>query len=210
MMWPAPMQDDSTKNDKNTPNWYDAWQQQKQADDSAEQEQEQVDEQSLFEEAMQGVTPLQSSNKIHSHPSRKAIKIRSHDERPSIEDVYSDAPVDDCPDQLLYSRDGITPDTLKKLRKGKLQIDAEMDLHGMTVDAARQYLMDFLAECEADGSRCVIIVHGKGFSSPGKKPVIKPMVNRWLRATPTVLAFCSAQPADGGTGAVYVLLKRKK
>jgi len=80
----------------------------------------------------------------------------------------------------------------------------------MTVDAARDYLLKFLSECEADGSRCIIIVHGKGYSSPAKKPVIKPMVNRWLRATPTVLAFFSALPKDGGTGAVYVLLKRNK
>ena len=202
------MQDDSKKDAKKPPaNWYDAWQQQTEADEAAE---EALDESSLFNEAMQGVTPLRADNKAQIKPARKNIKIRSHDERPDINDIFSDAPVDECPDQLLYSRDGITPDTLKKLRKGKFQIDNSIDLHGMTVDAARDYLLEFLAECEANGSRCVIIVHGKGYSSPGKKPVIKPMVNRWLRAAPTVLAFSSAVPADGGTGAVYVLLKRNK
>ena len=202
------MQDDSTKDaKKKTGNWYDDWQSETEAEETDE---EIVDEISLFEEAMQGVKPIRQDNKVHVKPARKNIKIRNHDERPDINDVFSDAPVDDCPDQLLYSRDGITPDTLKKLRKGKFHIDHSIDLHGMTVDAARNYLLEFMAECEADGSRCIIIVHGKGYSSPGKKPVIKPMVNRWLRATPMVLAFSSALPADGGTGAVYVLLKKSR
>ena len=201
--------DDSTKDGKNSSdNWYDTWQRESEAEDAAEEEV--ADESSLFSEAMQGVQPLKQNKKVRTKPARKNIQIRSHDERVNINDVFSDAPVDDCPEQLLYSRDGITPDTLKKLRQGKFQIDSVMDLHGMTVDAARDYLLEFLTECETDGSRCVIIVHGKGYSSPGKKPVIKPMVNRWLRATPNVLAFCSAQQKDGGTGAVYVLLKRKK
>ena len=199
------MQDDSKKDGKK--NWYDAWQEQSEAAETGE---EMTDEASLFQEAMQGVTPIKQDNKVRTKPVRTNIKIRSHNERPDINDVFSDAPVDDYPDQLLYSRDGITPDTLKKLRKGKFQIDNSIDLHGMTVDAAREYLLEFLTECEADGSRNIIIVHGKGYSSPGKKPVIKPMVNRWLRAAPNVLAFCSALPKDGGTGAVYVLLKRNK
>jgi len=205
MMWPPPMQDDSTKNGKK--NWYDAWQEQSETSNT---EDKTVDETSLFQEAMQDVTPIKQDNKVRTKPAQKNIRIRSHDDRPDINDVFSDAPVDECPDQLFYSRDGITPDTLKKLRKGKFQIDHSIDLHGMTVNAARDYLLEFLAECEADGSRHIIIVHGKGYSSPNKKPVIKPMVNRWLRATPMVLAFCSSQPKDGGTGAVYVLLKRNK
>lgn len=203
------MQDDSTKDGKNPPsNWFDDWQQETETDEIIEEET--VDDSSVFSEAMQDVNPIKQNNKVRAKATHKNIKIRSHDEGIDINDVFSDAPVDDCPDQLIYSRDGITPDTLKKLRKGKFQIEHSIDLHGMTVDAAREYLLEFLGECEADGSRHIIIVHGKGISSPDKKPVIKPMVNRWLRATPMVLAFCSAQPKDGGTGAVYVLLKKNK
>ena len=199
--------DDSTKDGKNSSdNWYDTWQRESEAEEATEEES--LDEASLFSEAMQDVQPLKQNKKVRNKPARKNIQIRSHDERANINDVFSDAPVDDCPEQLLYSRDGITPDTLKKLRKGKFQIDNSIDLHGMTVDAAREYLLEFLAECEADGSRNIIIVHGKGYSSPGKKPVIKPMVNRWLRAVDNVLAFHSAQAKDGGSGAVYVLLKK--
>lgn len=202
------MQDDSKKDTKAQPgNWYDAWQKETEAEQA---EEEITDEASLFQEAMQGVKPIKKDNKVRTKPARKNVKIRDHESTSNINDVFSDAPVDECPDQLLYSRDGITPDTLKKLRKGKFHIDNSIDLHGMTVDAARDYLLEFLAECEADGSRNIIIVHGKGYSSPGKKPVIKPMVNRWLRAAPNVLAFCSALPKDGGTGAVYVLLKRNR
>lgn len=205
------MQDDSTKDaKKKTGNWYDDWQSKAEAEEPEEADEEIVDEASLFQEAMQGVEPIKQANKVQVKPARKKITIRDHEIKTSINDVFSDAPVDDCPDQLLYSRDGITPATLKKLRKGQYPVDNSIDLHGMTVDAARNYLMEFLSECEADGSRNVIIVHGKGYSSPDKKPVIKPMVNRWLRAAPNVLAFCSAQPRDGGSGAVYVLLKRNR
>ena len=207
-MWRYPMQDDSKKDAKNSSaNWLDDWL----SETSAEPTDENIlDDGDLFKEAMQDVNPIKQDNKVRIKPARKNIKVRNHESPSNINDVFSDAPVDECPDQLLYSRDGITPDTLKKLRKRKFHIDNSIDLHGMTVDAARDYLLEFLAECEAGASRCIIIVHGKGYSSPGKKPVIKPMVNRWLRATPLVLAFSSALPADGGTGAVYVLLKRNK
>lgn len=202
------MQDDSKKHAKKRPgNWLDDWLDETGAAPAEANVRADTD---LFKAAMQNVTPIQPDNKVRPTPRRKKIRIRSLESSTDIDDVFSDAPVDECPDQLLYSQDGLTPDTLKKLRQGKFHIDHSIDLHGMTVNAARDYLLDFLAECAADGSRCIIIVHGKGYSSPDKKPVIKPLVNRWLRATPMVLAFCSALPKDGGTGAAYVLLKRNK
>jgi DNA-nicking Smr family endonuclease len=96
---------------------------------------------------------------------------------------------------------------LKKLRQGKNPVEQTLDLHGLTVSRARAELIAFLGECEATGVRHAIIVHGKGFRSKDKA-VIKPMVNRWLRATDNVLAFHSALPKDGGSGAVYVLLRK--
>jgi len=202
------MQDDSKKDAKKpSVNWLDDWLSET---GTAQTEESLPDDVDLFREAMQDVAPIKQPDKVRTQPVRKNIKIRNPETSSNINDVFSDAPVDECPDQLLYTRDGITPVTLKKLRQGKFHIDNSIDLHGMTVDAARNYLLEFLGECETDGSRCIIIVHGKGYSSPEKKPVIKPMVNRWLRATPMVLAFSSALPADGGTGAVYVLLKRNK
>jgi DNA-nicking Smr family endonuclease len=165
------------------------------------------DDSDLFQDAMDGVEPIKPDNKVKHKPEKKKIRVKHHHQDSiAIDDVFSDGHIEECPDQLSFSRSGVQPATLKKLRQGKLAIDNSIDLHGMTVDEARDYLLEFLGECELDGSRVLLIVHGKGYSSPGSKPIIKPMVNRWLRQLSSVLAFVSAKPADGGTGAVYVLL----
>ncbi len=168
------------------------------------------DEESLFLAEMTGVTPLKPDNKIKLEKKPKKPLRQSTDEDYSfaIDDVFSSAEIiEDCPDILSFSRSGLQHNVLKKLRQGKNPIEHALDLHGLTVEQARKELLEFLGECEAAGIRHAIIVHGKGFRSKDK-PVIKPMVNRWLRAVDNVLAFHSAQPKDGGSGAVYVLLKK--
>jgi len=166
----------------------------------------------LFREAMGDIRPAKPDNRVRHKPARKKIRPKRtspSSEPPSlaVKDVFSDAHVEDYPDTLSFSRSGVQPSTLKNLRLGKLPIDQSIDLHSLTVDEARKYLREFLGECAHDGSRCIIIVHGKGYSSQNKKPVLKPLINRWLRQLDSVLAFHSAKPAHGGTGAVYVLLK---
>ena len=160
---------------------------------------------------MEGVKPLKSGNRVTREPPRKAIKVSRHAdvEGVSLEDVFSDSALADeeCPEVLDFSRSGIQHKVLNQLRAGKLPVEDVVDLHGLSVNEARAYLIDFLQHCEREDIRNVLIIHGKGFRSK-EKPVIKPMVNRWLRATDRVLAFHSAQPRDGGTGAVYVLLKK--
>jgi len=79
----------------------------------------------------------------------------------------------------------------------------------MTVDVARKSLSSFLATCGALDNRCIKIIHGKGRGSKGKQPVLKNRLNYWLQQRDDILAFCSARPVDGGTGAVYVLLKKR-
>lgn len=165
----------------------------------------------LFRKAIRDVTPLKPDNKARhkigrrkTRPVDKSIAVTT----PAVADVFSDEYVDECPEHLNFSRSGIQPATLKKLRMGKLPVDDTIDLHGLTIDEARQYLMEFLGECENNSYRHVIIIHGKGMSSMNKKPVLKPLINRWLKQLDQVLAFNSAKPVDGGTGAVYVLLKR--
>ena len=96
---------------------------------------------------------------------------------------------------------------LKKLRKGYFSIEAELDLHGLTSREAKQHFSDFLRNCTERCLRCVHIIHGKGYRSFNNTPVLKNKLNIWLKHYPAVLAFCSANPADGGTGAVYILLK---
>lgn len=167
------------------------------------------DDEDLFRKEMAGVKPLKPAARHHHRAKPRPIRVNRHAELEPLADVFSGAPlVEDCPDLLSFARAGIRPATLKKLRQGKLAIEKEIDLHGMTVDDAREYLRSFLAECEAAGTRVIRIVHGKGYRSKDRKPLIKGMVNRWLREVPFVLAFYSAIPADGGNGAVYVLLKR--
>ncbi len=168
------------------------------------------DDASLFISEMAGVTPLKPDNKIKlkkkvNDALQQSVEEDSHF---AIDDVFSSAEIiGDCPDILSFSRSGLQHKILKKLRQGRNPIEQTLDLHGLTVEQARGELLEFLGECEAAGVRHAIIVHGKGFRSKDK-PVIKPMVNRWLRAADNVLAFHSAQPKDGGSGAVYVLLKK--
>ena len=175
------------------------------SDDSTKNEEE-----SLFLSEMKGVTPLKPDNKvkIRKKPKNPLRQNIDDSEVLAIDDVFSDSETfEECPDILSFSRSGLQHSVLKKLRQGKQPIEHVLDLHGLTVAQARKMLREFLGECEASGLRHVIIVHGKGFRSKDK-PVIKPMVNRWLRAVDNVLAFHSAQPKDGGNGAVYVLLKK--
>jgi DNA-nicking Smr family endonuclease len=109
---------------------------------------------------------------------------------------------------LFFARPGVQRKVIRKLRRGQFRIEDQLDLHGMTVSKTADALAAFLGECSKRQRRCVRIVHGKGLGSSGRRPVIKQSVDRWLRLRNEVLAFCSAQPGDGGTGAIYVLLKR--
>jgi DNA-nicking Smr family endonuclease len=173
-------------------------------------EQDNEDDDDLFRQAMKGVRPLKADNRIrHQHPPRKPPGRHPDSEPAATSERFTAGMYEEqCPENLYFARAGGAQKSLiRKLRSGKLTVDAVLDLHGLTVEQARAQLADFLEECRQCGYRHVIIVHGKGFRSQ-TRPVIKPMVNRWLQEAHEVLAFCSAQPKDGGTGAVYVLLRR--
>ena len=106
-----------------------------------------------------------------------------------------------------FARDGVAPQTLRKLRRGDPPAQATLDLHGMNRDQARNALSTFLQRALQDGSRCVRIVHGKGISSIDGQPVLKSLVRRWLTQSGQVLAYIPAHPAEGGDGALLVLLQ---
>jgi len=114
----------------------------------------------------------------------------------------------DAGESLFYAQNGLQQNVIRKLKRGQLSIEAELDLHRMTSDQAYQALMEFIVQCQQLHIRCVRIIHGKGLGSKDKLPVLKNRVNSWLRQWDNVLAFCTARPCDGGAGAVYVLLKR--
>jgi len=107
---------------------------------------------------------------------------------------------------LSFRRPGIGPDVTRKLRLGHWSIQAQLDLHGLRREAAREALGAFIREARKAGLRCVRVVHGKGLGSPGKAPVLKGRVQSWLVQKQEVLAFVQARPAHGGAGALLVLL----
>lgn len=110
-------------------------------------------------------------------------------------------------EHLSFRRPGVGPEVVRKLRKGDWSIQAQIDLHGQRTDEARESLGQFIREAWRHGLRCVRVVHGKGLGSPGKTPVLKGKVHSWLVQKSEVMAFVQARPADGGAGALVVLLR---
>jgi DNA-nicking Smr family endonuclease len=110
-------------------------------------------------------------------------------------------------DYLLFSRPGVQKRVVAELQRGRIEPELEVDLHGLRAAHARDVLREFFADCRHRRVRCARIIHGKGRSSSERQPVLKCKVNYWLRLREDVLAFCSATRRDGGTGAVYVLLR---
>ena len=108
---------------------------------------------------------------------------------------------------LLFARPGVQKRVLADLQRGAIPRGLELDLHGLTTVFAEQLCREFLDDCARRRIRCAQIIHGKGYGSQQRQPVLKRKVNYWLRLRPDVLAFCSATRRDGGTGSVYVLLR---
>ncbi len=112
-------------------------------------------------------------------------------------------------EHLFFARPGLQNKTIKKLKRGALEIDDTIDLHGLTRQQAEQVLEAFLAEQLDQQHRCILIIHGKGTRSHDNQPVLKNLCENILKLKASVLAFCSAHNRDGGTGALYVLLKKR-
>ncbi len=169
----------------------------------------------LFRQSVAGARPLKPQNSVQ-HPAPRPKPSIKRQQQPqneglSTEDLLSDdyqAAEVGAADELFFSRPGLQHRVIKKLRRGQFNCSAVLDLHGMVVSEARQALTEFITEARLHNARYVLIVHGKGHGSSSRLPMLKNRVNHWLRQMDEVLAFCSAQPRDGGTGAIYLLLKR--
>ena len=122
-------------------------------------------------------------------------------------DLAFDPALMEIGEELSYLRDGYPPKLLKQLKRGQFSVQDDIDLHQMNLAAAQATIIDFLAHARREGIRCVRIVHGKGLRSKAQGPVLKMMTDRMLRRLDDVIAFASARPMQGGTGAVVVLLK---
>ena len=107
---------------------------------------------------------------------------------------------------------GVRRSIMRQLKKGQLPIQDYIDLHGLTKKDAENRVREFLLKSHSRGLRCVLIVHGRGLNSPDSMPILKERLPVWLNRGPArkiVLAFATARPYDGGTGAIYVLLRKR-
>jgi len=164
----------------------------------------------LFREAVRDVKPLATDVPItdRRRPDPRARFSRADRQAVLQESLDGDAadPVLASGEELVFHRAGLQLSVLRKLRRGQYRVQAEIDLHGLTVAEAKQALRQFLAHALDRQIRCVRIIHGKGLRSGHSGPVLKGAVSAVLRRTGPVLAYVSARQVDGGTGAVYVLL----
>ncbi|MFZ5558667.1 MAG: Smr/MutS family protein [Pseudomonadota bacterium] len=165
-----------------------------------------------FRDAMQDVARIAPSDRVEHAPERPAPVPHQtlNDEREVLVESLSggswEATVD-ADGEMSFVRPGLPRQLLRKLRRGHWVIQDEVDLHGLTRETARERTAEFLRAALRRGYRCVRIVHGKGLGSKNKEPVLKAKVRHWLMQRDDVLAFTPARPADGGTGAVVVLLR---
>jgi DNA-nicking Smr family endonuclease len=165
-----------------------------------------------FLAAMADVQPRRHSDRLPPERAAPSARPRSTeaDERAVLAELLHgelEPELIDSGDTLSYRGDGIQDKVWRKLRRGGFRVRAEIDLHGLNRERAQVEVSAFLAECLDRDARCVRIIHGKGNRSPNSGPIIKTLLDSWLRRRRDVLAFCSARPHDGGTGAVYVLLR---
>jgi len=171
------------------------------------------DDKEAFLRAMSGAKPLAADSRVPEHkvkPKPRARFARADEESALLESLEDDI---DTIEQasggaLRYHRQHVGRRTMRKLTRGGYSVQAEIDLHGMTLAEAKPRLKDFIEYSAEQDRLCVRVVHGKGLGSGERGPVLKSAVNSWLRRSANVLAFVSTRQVDGGTGAVYVLLQR--
>lgn len=165
----------------------------------------------LFHAAMRDVAPLPLADKVihRESPVSPILQKKILQEQIATGDPLSDHISLEIAagDEWSYARPGLSHQTLRRLRRGYWGIQKDLDLHGYTRDEARQELVAFLDACIRNKYRCVRVIHGKGLSSINREPVLKTRIGNWLMQRNDVLAFCQAKPADGGGGAILVLLK---
>ena len=170
-------------------------------------------ERELFASSVGPITPLAASGRTQLPATRPAPEPRQRERdeanalRASLSDEFDVESLLETDAALSYRRADIGPDVVRKLRRGGWVIQAQIDLHGLRRDEARERLAAFLREATRQGLRCVRVVHGKGNGSPGREPVLKQRVHGWLVQKSCVIAFTQARAAEGGSGALIVLLE---
>jgi DNA-nicking Smr family endonuclease len=179
------------------------------------------DAEALFQQAVAGVQPLDPRERervagpLPASPGRTVTDPDAEALAELCDIVGGNAPFDisDTDEHVEGAIVGLDPRLLRRLRKGEFAYQAHLDLHGLTADEARPVVERFLRDAHLAGKRCVLIVHGRGRNSKDHVPVLKSRLMTWLARgqwSRLILAFSSARPYDGGTGALYVLLRRRR
>jgi DNA-nicking Smr family endonuclease len=165
-------------------------------------------ESQLFRNEVGDAEPLNQNEPEPWRPRPPPFPIEQppHSRDEEVSQILSEAEVE-THDYLLYAKPGIQKRVLAELQRGAIPREMVLDLHGLTAVFAARLCQEFLGECSRLRVRCAHIIHGKGYGSQDRQPVLKRKVNYWLRLRPDVLAFCSATHRDGGAGALYVLLR---
>jgi len=177
-----------------------------------ERQRRQKAEHDLFARAVGPVFPMRDRGLADVHRPRPAPHPRQRelDEQAAMREAMSDEVNLESllltDDGLSFRRPGIGPEVVTKLRRGHWALQGQVDLHGLNRDEAREMLAGYIREAQRRGMRCVRVVHGKGHGSPGKQPVLKAKVQRWLAQRTEVIAFAQASGPQGGAGALVVLL----
>ncbi|MDZ7813023.1 MAG: Smr/MutS family protein [Ideonella sp.] len=172
-------------------------------------------EQQLFSLSVGPVAPLKASGRAElprSAPTPEPRQTQA-DEAAALREALSDeVDVESLlltDDGLSYRRPEVSEDVLLRLRRGQWSIQGEIDLHGLRRDEAREAVASFILKAHQQGRRCLRVVHGKGHGSPGRQPILKAKVQRWLAQRQEVIAFTQASGPEGGAGALIVLLGSK-
>jgi DNA-nicking Smr family endonuclease len=179
------------------------------------------DEEFLFQQEMTGVQPLKRSTRVKLKRADASADGLQQRRTAAVAEQGDCNPLRDEGIEALdpwyvldYKRPGIQNGVYRKLKQGRYEAEARLNLHRMSVKNARLEVFEFIGQAQALGLRTVLLIHGKGENSPGgelkgeRASVIKGYVNHWLRQLSQVMAFHSARPRHGGTGAVYVLLRK--
>lgn len=167
---------------------------------------DETDDAAVFRAAIGAINPLPESNRIPTATTPPQPRRRGDSQIAApAADTLSDFGVDDKLTEYLSN--GLSRQTLRKLRRGFWPVADRLDLHGLGSDEARRLLQNFLYEALQQDLRCVLLIHGKGMNSPDAQGKLRALSRHWLTQHPEVLAWCEAPLPQGGSGAVLALLK---
>lgn len=160
------------------------------------------EERQLFRDSVADIIP--------THAKKYALSTRSKDQAETQDyhlSEFESEKVVSSDAYISYKHASVNAKIFSDLKMGKIPVQSQLDLHRLIIDQAQDAIQKFMQEAQQKKLRCVRIIHGKGHKT-SDHPILKNKVNNWLRQLHCVLAFCSATPQDGGTGAVYILLRR--